>query len=90
MVRHHFNTTDLAGQVERGELMAGLWKDRHLRRPRNEPPCTRSQMLIYWTEHREPVALVHQYVRPDGSLGASGQPDPKRIVVGEIVYATKG
>ena len=89
VLRNHFNTTDLAGQVERGELIEGLWKDRHLQRPRNEPTCTRSQMLIYWTERREPIALVHQYVRPDGSLGASGRPDPKVVVVGDTVYATK-
>jgi len=36
------------------------------------------------------VALVHQYLRSDGTLGASGQPDPKRIVIGNVVYATKG
>ncbi len=70
--------------------MEGLWKDRHLQQPRNEPPCTRSQLLIYWTGQREPIALVHRYLRPDGSLGAGGQPDPKRVVVGDIVYATKG
>ena len=90
MLRSYFNTADLAGQVERGELVAGLWEDRHLRRPRHEPHCTRSQMLIYWTERRQPIALVHRYLRADGSLGASGQPDPKRVVVGDIVYATKG
>ena len=90
VVRNQFNTSGLAGQVERGELIEGLWKDQHLSQPRNEPFCTKSQMLIYWTAEREPIALVHQYLRPDGSLGASGQPDPKRIVVGDTVYATKG
>ena len=89
-MRNHFNTSDLPTQVQRGELIEGLWKDRHLPRPRNEPHCTRSQMLIYWSEQRQPVALVHRYLRPDGSLGASGRPDPKRVVVGDVVYATKG
>lgn len=89
-VRNHFNTGDLHGQVQRGKLLEGLWQDRHLRRPKKEPYCTRSQMLIYWTQEREPIALVHQYLRPNGSLGASGRPDPKRVVVGQTVYATKG
>ncbi len=89
-LRIHFNTADFVGGIERGEILEGVWKDRHLPQPRHEPYCTRSQMVIYWTEQREPVALVHQYLRPDGSLGASRQPDPKRIVVGDKVYATKG
>jgi hypothetical protein len=46
--------------------------------------------LVYWNQEREPVALVHQYVRPDGSIGGSGLPDPKRVVIGGTVYATKG
>jgi hypothetical protein len=33
------------------------------------------------------VALVHQYVRPDGAIGGRGQPDPKRLVKGGIIYA---
>jgi hypothetical protein len=32
------------------------------------------------------VAVVHQYLRPDGSLGASGLPDPKRLLVNGILY----
>jgi hypothetical protein len=33
------------------------------------------------------VAVMHQYLRPDGTIGASGQPDPKRLVVeGDVWY----
>jgi len=33
------------------------------------------------------VALVHQYLRRDGSLGASGKPDPKMLFDrGELLY----
>ena len=88
-MRKHFNTANLQGRVQRGDLVEGVWKDRHLPQPKIEPYCTRSQMLIYWTSDREPVALVHQYLRPDGSLGASGRPDPKRVVIADTVYATK-
>ncbi len=32
------------------------------------------------------VALVHQYLRPDGRIGASGMPDPKWLLgEGEIL-----
>ncbi len=44
-----------------------------------EPDGTVSQLVFYLLDD-QPVALVHQYLRPDGSLGASGLPDPKVVV----------
>ena len=35
------------------------------------------------------LALVHPYPRPDGSLGGSGQPDPKVVVHQGIEYFTR-
>ncbi len=32
------------------------------------------------------VARVHQYLRLDGRLGASGLPDPKRILENGVLY----
>jgi hypothetical protein len=32
------------------------------------------------------VAEVHRYLRPDGTIGASGVPDPKRISFGGTLY----
>lgn len=44
-------------------------------------------MVWYYDESLEGVALVHQYLRPDGSLGGSGKPDPKRLLLDdEILY----
>jgi hypothetical protein len=37
-------------------------------------------MLVYRIDG-EPVAIVHQYLLPDGRLGASGRPDPKQVIV---------
>ena len=48
-------------------------------------PGTVSQIVIYF-DRAEPIAEVHQYVRPDGSLGASGRPDPIRLVLNGRVY----
>jgi hypothetical protein len=31
-------------------------------------------------------ASIHRYLRPDGTLGASGRPDPKRLVEGGVKY----
>lgn len=33
--------------------------------------------------------IVHQYVLPDGSIGASGKPDSKRLKAGGKIYATQ-
>lgn len=35
------------------------------------------------------VALAHRYLRPDGTLGASGLPDPKRMRLRNKIIATR-
>ncbi len=47
-----------------------------------EPVCTRSQLVTYFDADGERVAIVHQYLRQDGTLGASGLPDPKWLLHG--------
>ena len=46
-------------------------------------------MLVYWTQDGQPLAMVHQYLRPDGTIGSSGKPDPKRILVGNKLLAVR-
>jgi len=57
--------------------------------PVGEPVCTRSQIAVYLDQYGEKSAIVHQYLRPDGALGASGRPDPKWLLVGGLVYAVR-
>ena len=51
-----------------------------------EPPGTRSPMVAYLDATGQRIALVHQYLRPDGTLGGSGRPDPKLLVEGGVAY----
>lgn len=51
-----------------------------------EPYCTRSQIIDYWDSHGEKIAEVHRYLRPDGTIGGSGLPDPKVLVENGIRY----
>ena len=44
--------------------------------PSHEPAGTRSQVVPYFIKGVK-IALCHQYLRPDGTVGASGLPDPK-------------
>ncbi len=52
----------------------------------NFPEGTHSQYVRYWNEHRRWIVEVHRYLRPDGSLAASGRPDPKKLRLGGVLY----
>lgn len=54
-----------------------------------EPPGTRSQVVAYYDAEGRRVAIVHQYLRPDGMIGGSGRPDPKELLDGGILFYAK-
>ena len=83
-----FNEGRYVERVQSGELVELLGFDHHPCPPGvNEPFCTRSQRVRYVDLQRGgTVAQVHQYLRMDGSLGASGRPDPKAILQGRTIY----
>jgi hypothetical protein len=87
-IRRQFNERRLWEQAQSGLLTQHSRKDRHPNPPpATEALCTRSQIVLYADCHGRTVALVHQYVRPNGQLGASGRPDPKMLLDGaEILY----
>lgn len=84
-MRRRFNRGRYYERVLSGELSTRV-KDTHPTRTKaNEPYCTRTQQVSYLQGGLE-VARVHQYLRPDGKIGASGLPDPKRIFENGIMY----
>jgi hypothetical protein len=46
---------------------------------------TRSQLVAYY-DGSVVVARVHQFLQPDGTLGASQIPDPKELLVGDEIW----
>ena len=55
-----------------------------------EPPGTESQIVSYMRNTGrglERVCRVHRYLRPDGTIGASGKLDPKSILHDGTLYA---
>jgi hypothetical protein len=87
-LRAMFNQGRYWEQAEAGELYWRIAADRHPAAPlANEPFCTQSQYIHYTDQRGEKVAEVHQYKRPDGSIGLSGRPDPKKLWVGGVLYA---
>jgi hypothetical protein len=80
-LRRRFNDGRYWERVRTGELKAQIRDDCVPRKlPRGEPRGTRSQIVLYRNATGRVVAIVHQYKRPDGTLGASRLPDPKFLV----------
>jgi|HubBroStandDraft_6_1064221.scaffolds.fasta_scaffold1408849_1 hypothetical protein len=51
-----------------------------------KPRGTKSQIVAYINSNGDQIALVHQYLKSDGTLGGGGQPDPKELLEGEVLY----
>jgi hypothetical protein len=82
-----FNDGQYWEQTRNGKLRPILLANRHPSSPRaKEPICTRSQYLIYINDKGQKVAGVHQYLRKNGKIGASGRPDPKELLVNGILH----
>lgn len=88
IIREKFKCCQFYERLQNNELTATTFKSKH-RSPETEPICTLSQVVIYWDSQGNPVAMVHQYLRPDGTIGASGKPDPKWVVVDDKVMAMR-
>jgi hypothetical protein len=41
---------------------------------------------MYYNETGEHVMSTHRFLRPDGTLGGSGKPDPKELLVDDTMY----
>ena len=74
-------------RVKTGELSALVRRSGHPSPPKaDEPFCTRSQEISYLDQNNREVARAHRYLRPDGTIGASGKPDPKRVFLDGVMY----
>jgi hypothetical protein len=86
-LRQKFNNGDYVGRALAGEFTVVLRRDSHPTLEHStEPHCTRSQILAYLNQGGERIAIVHQYLRRDGTIGGSGHPDPKMLLEGGIIY----
>ena len=86
-LRQMFNQGRYWERVQSGQLKSKIMTDKHPSSNRaKEPICTRSQYIIYVNSQGQKVAGVHQYLRPDGKLGASGRPDPKELFQEGVLY----
>ena len=86
-MRKLFNENQFVERAKSGELTVVVTENRHpARTEANEPFCTYSQELSFRDTTNFEVARAHQYLRPDGTIGASGLPDPKRLYLDGQLY----
>jgi hypothetical protein len=86
-LRQIFNHERYAERVASGEFTTRIVREHHPTSPKAHVPfCTWSQKIAYLDRGEHEVATVHQYLQPDGSLGASGLPDPKRLLLNGVLY----
>jgi hypothetical protein len=88
-LRQRFNDGRYWDRARFGDLWQRLEQEGHPNPPRSgDPFCTLSQILTYRDDQANQVARVHQYLRPDGSIGGDvGMPDPKELLEDGVVYA---
>lgn len=80
-----FAKGDYLNRMVKGEFGCCLARER-TPRGTDEPTGTRSLTISYVNEVGERVFMVHIYLRPDGSIGGSGKPDPKWLFEDGVVY----
>ncbi|MGH2397938.1 MAG: hypothetical protein ACRDFW_13385 [bacterium] len=86
-LRRMFNEGRYAARAAQGEFTTHVVVNGHPTSPRAPVPfCTRSQEIVLRDRTGREVVAWHQYLKPDGTLGASGQPDPKRLLKDGVLY----
>ena len=82
------NAIALRQRAMNGEFRVEMDKNEHFNkrqaRVRGHRYCTRSQIIRHRDGSRT-IAVMHQIRNPDGTLGASGLPDPKYLDLGYLI-----
>jgi len=93
-LRELFNQSQYPELIQQNKLVKEIVRSRLLQEStllgKALPPGTKSEIIIYHDPaNKELYAKIHQYVLPDGALGASGKPDPKAILLEGKMYCFK-
>lgn len=87
-LRQRFASGDYLTRAANGDFGCCL-TDEKTPRSNDEPSGTRSLMVSYLNNALERIFMVHVYLRLDGTLGASGKPNPKWLFENGGVYAAE-
>ena len=74
--------------IHNKQLRSQFLHNQRLRHPErvNQPTGTRSQVIRYVDANGKWVLVAHRYQHPDGTIGASGRLDPKRLRIGNTIF----
>lgn len=85
-LRERFNDAGLFERASAGELLQIVEREGPAPDALQMPDGTVSRTVWYVDADLQKLALVHEYRLPDGTVGASGLPDPKRMVVDDEIW----
>lgn len=86
VLRRLFNDSRCYERACANELLESINSDKPPRAEANQPPGTRS--ITAWYYELGPLrklVFVHYYLLPDGSIGGHGLPDPKRMILDDVI-----
>lgn len=81
-----FNAVGFDQLVAQGQVTVHVLKEHPAPPGANQAAGTLSQMIAYRDKSGAMLATAHRYLKPDGTLGGSGRPDPKSLMVGSILH----
>lgn len=80
ILRRLFNESNITERAEREEVRVTYRKlPRRAPASAGQAPGAVTELLEYFLPDGTSIALAHQYRNPDGTIGASGRPDPKLL-----------
>jgi hypothetical protein len=86
-MRRLFHEHQCLDKIDNKQLRPVLLKERHCDPTKSgQIFCTYSQIISLQDTQLNEIVRVHQYKKPDGTIGGSGMPDPIRMFLEGIVY----
>jgi hypothetical protein len=85
-LRGKFNRNEGGNPARRARLKVRRVYDEPASPMSKQEPGTRSIVDSYYDETDRKVMTLHHFLRPNGTLGGSGKPDPKELLVDGIMY----
>jgi hypothetical protein len=87
-LRRIYNDSQLWERAQSGEFEERVLSEGQPGKASAEPRDAISRRVGYFDHTGRQIAVVHEYVRRGGKLGASHRPDPKSVRVGNTIYRT--
>ena len=85
-LRGKFNSNEGGYPARRASLKLRRVYDEPASPLSKQEPGTRSIVDTYYDDADRKVMTLHCFLKPDGTLGGSGKPDPKELLVDDIMY----